>query len=130
MNRREFLMGTGWMSLAAAAAGSQIDKIRLDGGAPMAEFAAPPLRRIRIGFVGVGKRGTFAVSRICQMPGVEVAALCDIQESAIRGCQDILQAKKLPPAKEYLGPEAWKSLAWQQEKKEKTSLLSRIMRKK
>ncbi len=30
----------------------------------------------------------------------------------------------------YLGPEAWKSLAWQQEKKEKTSLLSRILRKK
>ena len=110
MNRREFLMGTGLMGFAVAAAGSQIDKISLDAGAPMAEFAAPPLKRIRVGFVGVGKRGTYAVGRICQIPGVEVAALCDIKESAVKGCQDILQAKKLPPAKAYLGPEAYKAL--------------------
>ena len=76
----------------------------------MAEFAAPPLKRVRIGFVGVGARGTYAVKRICQMPGVEITALCDIKAEAIKGCQDHLKAKKLPPAKEYLGPEAYKAL--------------------
>ncbi|MBR3221350.1 MAG: Gfo/Idh/MocA family oxidoreductase [Kiritimatiellae bacterium] len=110
IDRRGFLQGTAWMSLAAAAAGCQMDRICCGGGAPMAEFAAPPLKRVRIGFVGVGARGTYAVKRICQMPGVEITALCDIKAEAIKGCQDHLKAKKLPPAKEYLGPEAYKAL--------------------
>ena len=110
IDRREFLKGTGWMGLAAFAAGCQMDRLGFGSGAPMAEFAAPPLKRVRIGFVGVGARGTYAVKRICQMPGVEITALCDIKEQAIKGCQDHLKAKKLPPAKEYLGPEAYKAL--------------------
>jgi len=110
IDRREFLKGTAWMGLAAAAAGFQMNKVCFGGDAPMAEFAVPPIKRVRIGFVGVGARGTYAVKRICQMPGVEITALCDINEKAIKGCQDHLKAKKLPPAKEYLGPEAYKAL--------------------
>ena len=110
MDRREFLKGTGWMGLAAVTAGFQVNKVGSAVGAPMAEFAVPPLKRVRIGFVGVGARGTYAVKRICQMPGVEITALCDIKAEAIKGCQDHLKSKKLPPAKEYLGPEAYKAL--------------------
>ena len=43
IDRREFLKGSAWMSLAAAAAGCQMDRLGLGGGAPMAEFAAPPI---------------------------------------------------------------------------------------
>ena len=92
IDRREFLKGTGWMGLAAFAAGFQVNKIVSGEGAPMAEFAAPPLRRVRIGFVGVGARGTYAVKRMCQMPGVEITALCDIKAEAIKGCQNHLKA--------------------------------------
>ena len=60
MDRREFLKGTGWMSLAAAAAGSQMSKVCFGGDAPMAEFAVPPIKRVRIGFVGVLSDGSVA----------------------------------------------------------------------
>lgn len=109
-NRRHFLKGSAGLGLAAVATGCQMNKISSSGSAPMVGFAAPPLKRIRIGFVGVGARGTAAVRRICQIPGVEMTAFCDIREEAIRGCQDILKSKKEPPAKEYLGPEAYKAL--------------------
>ena len=65
MDRREFLKGTGWMGLAAFAAGCQMDKACFGCGAPMAEFAAPPLKRVRVGFVGVAHTpcGAFASCR-------------------------------------------------------------------
>ena len=110
MDRREFLRGAGWFGLAAAAAGCQFERMGFGSGAPMAGFSAPPLKRVRIGFVGIGARGTYAVRRICQIPGVEITALCDIKPEAIQGGQNHLKAKNLPPAKEYLGPEAYKAL--------------------
>ena len=110
LDRREFLRGTAWMGLAAAAAGCQLDKVSFGAGAPMAGFAAPPLRRVRIGFVGVGSRGTYAVKRLALFPGVEVAATCDVNEGALKGCREFLKAKKLRPAREFLGPEAYKDL--------------------
>ena len=76
MDRREFLQGTAWMGLAAAAAGCQFDRMFCSGGAPMAGFIAPKLKRIRIGFVGVGSRGTYALKRLALFPGVDVAAVC------------------------------------------------------
>ena len=78
IDRRDFLKGTGWMGLAAVAAGCQTGKAvavvddkpaapaaetpvappaNESIGAPMAGFVAPKLERVRIGFVGVGKRG-------------------------------------------------------------------------
>ena len=109
-DRREFLKGTAWMGLAAAAAGCQFDKVSFGAGAPMAGFAAPPIKRVRIGFVGVGSRGTYAVKRLALFPGVEVAAICDVNEGALKGCREFLKTKKLKPAREFLGPEAYKDL--------------------
>ena len=81
--RREFLKGTAWMGLAAVAAGCQFDKIGFGGGAPMAGFVAPKLKRIRIGFVGIGSRGTYALKRLALVPGVVVAAICDVDAAAM-----------------------------------------------
>ena len=109
-DRREFLKGTAWMGLAAAAAGCQFDKIGFGGGAPMAGFVAPRLKRVRIGVVGVGSRGTYALKRLSVIPGVDIAAFCDVVEANMKGCRDYLAEKKLPPAKEFLGPEAYKDV--------------------
>ena len=109
-SRREFLRGSAWMGLAAVAAGCQADKIDFGGGAPMAGFAAPALRRVRIGFVGVGARGNYALKRLSLFPGVEIAAFCDINPVMMKICRDHLSKKGLPPAREFLGPEAYRDL--------------------
>ena len=98
------------MGLAAAAAGCQFDKIGFGGGAPMAGYVAPRLKRIRIGFVGVGSRGTYALKRLSAFPCVDIAAFCDIDEQAMKNCRKHLAAKKLPPAREFFGPEAYRDL--------------------
>lgn len=110
-DRREFLKGTAWMGFAAMAAGCQFDRIWNTAGAPMAGFRAEPLKRIRLAFVGVGDRGSTAFRRLCQFPGVDVVAFCDIEERRMKACRETLKKHNLPPAKEFFGPEAYKDLA-------------------
>jgi len=109
-DRRDFLKGTAWMGLAAAAAGCQLDKIDFGAGAPMAGYATPRLKRVRVGFVGVGSRGTYALKRISAIPGVDVTAFCDVVPERMKQSRDFLAEKKLPPAREFLGPEAYRDL--------------------
>ena len=109
-DRREFLKGASWMGLAAVAAGCQFERMGFGTGAPMAGFVAPRLKRIRIGFVGIGSRGTYALKRLAHFPNVDVAAICDIDEAAMKTSRDYLAEKKLPSAKEFLGSEAYKDL--------------------
>ena len=109
-DRRAFLKGTAWMGLAAAAAGCQFERLGLGAGAPMAGFAAPRLKHIRIGFVGVGSRGSYALRRLADFPNVSVSAICDIDEAQMKKNRDFLSGKKLPPAKEFFGPVANKDL--------------------
>ncbi len=109
-DRRDFLKGAAWMGLAATVAGCQMDKLCFGGGAPMAGFVAPPLARIRIGFVGVGNRGTSAVRRLSAMPGVEVAAVCDLTDADLKRSMGFLAEKKIREPRKFLGPEAYKDL--------------------
>lgn len=44
-------------------------------------LTAAPIKTVRVGFVGLGMRGPSAVIRFCQIPGVEIVALCDYEES-------------------------------------------------
>jgi len=79
-NRREFLKGVAWMGAAAMAAGcmSAGKKICDSTGAPMHGFRCAPMKKVRVGVIGVGIRGTNAVHRIAQIPGCEVTAISDI----------------------------------------------------
>ena len=43
-------------------------------------LTADPMKTVRVGFVGLGMRGPSAVIRFCQIPGVEIVALCDYEE--------------------------------------------------
>lgn len=44
-------------------------------------LTAAPIKTVRVGFVGLGMRGPSAVIRFCQIPGVEIVALCDYEEN-------------------------------------------------
>ena len=110
-SRREFLKGTAWMGAAAIAAGCT--NVRLFGGvdgAPMQGFACAPMKKVRVGIVGLGARGAGPVWRLPVIPGVEVTAICDIVPEKIAEKQKTLTDRGFPKAKEYLGPEAYKAL--------------------
>ena len=71
----------------------------------MCGYAAPKLDKVRIGFVGIGDRGSGAVKRMTYIDGVEIVALCDVRQAAVDGAQKILEDAGLPKAKEYVGSE-------------------------
>ena len=91
-SRREFLKGTAWMGVAAMAAGhmaAQAAESRPCSavGAPMHGFRVAPMKRVRVGVIGVGSRGTPAVHRIAQIPGCEVTAISDINPARLDAVQ-------------------------------------------
>ena len=112
VSRRNFLGGAALAGAAAMAGGCRTGGGFFDftPGSPMHGFAAPKLPRIRLGVVGMGSRGCGVVGRMCNLPGVTVAAICDNVPEKIAKAQKILANGKRPKAKEYLGDEAWRRL--------------------
>lgn len=111
-NRRDFLKGTAWMGAAAVAAGCMSAKSApcFGAGGSMFGFAAKPIKNIRVGVVGLGSRGSGAVHRIALIPGVTVAALCDIEQYRVDEQQKWLASSKKPTAKEFVGKDAYRAL--------------------
>ena len=113
MNRRDFLKGTAWMGAAAMAAGCQMNRFGFGQGGQMQDYAYQKLKgkKIRVGFVGIGSRGSGAVHRVSMIPGVDIVALCDKNPDRVKENQAWLAARKyrIVP-KEYVGDEAYKDL--------------------
>ena len=114
-DRREFLKGAAWMGVAAAAAGciGSGRKLCDSSGAPMHGFRVAPMKKVRVGVIGVGSRGVGAVERICQIPGCEVTAISDINPKMLDRTQDRLKKLGARPAKEWSrngDEDGWKGL--------------------
>ncbi len=122
-NRRDFLkrtiIGTGVISTGLTACINSEDKSsgkKVGGNGytqkfNMCGYATPKLDKVRVGFIGLGMRGSGAVKRMSHIDGVEITALCDIYEDRVEKCQEILKEQGLPKAKSYAGTkEAWKAL--------------------
>ena len=62
---------------------------------------ADPIQTVRVGFVGLGMRGPWAVMRFCHIPGVEIVALCDYEASRAEDSQKFLRNAGLAPAAIY-----------------------------
>ena len=113
MNRREFLKGAAWMGAAAMAAGCQLNRFGFGEGGWMQNFALKPMKRVRVGFVGIGGRGSGAVHRVSMIPGVDVVALCDLRQEQVDKNIAWLKERKYPSIdriKTYVGAEAYKNL--------------------
>ena len=113
MNRRDFLKGTAWMGATAALAGCQLNRLGFGAGGQMQNFALKPMKRVRVGFVGIGGRGTGAVHRVSMIPGVEVVALCDKLQECVDRNLAWLKERKYPGVEKirtYVGDEAYKDL--------------------
>src|SRR2546428_6840443 len=98
MLRRDFIKNT-----AITAAGLTI--------LPTGMLFAKNGDKVRLGYIGVGLRGQSHIQEGLNRDDVEIVAVCDIQEWALKGCRDLFKAagKKLP--EEYTGGlDAYKKL--------------------
>ncbi len=77
----------------------------------MSGYAAPAIPSVRIGIIGLGDRGSGAVERLSYIEGVEIKALCDKREVAVKESQKYLERIGRPRAQEFFGDEnIWKKL--------------------
>ena len=112
LNRRDLLklgaVGAGGLAIHSIAA--PVARA-VSGDATMMDFAAPPLNRVRIGFVGVGLMGTAHVENFLKIEGVEVAAVCDIvKEKVVRAQKMVVEAGQPLPEGFSRGPEDFERL--------------------
>lgn len=94
---------------------SELSKINYGGARPVAQknvlkLTANPIATVRIGFIGVGNRGSSAVYRYTFMEGVQIMALCDLNGNSVTKSQEVLKNKGLSPATEYVGEDTWKEV--------------------
>lgn len=114
--RREFLKLLGLLSAGTASA-RPLSKIGENLNTPydlasfnMNDYKAPKLSVVRIGFVGLGARGSEAVKRINRIDKVAINALCDIRREAIEATLRKIEKFSHQPAI-YTGKEDnWKKM--------------------
>lgn len=113
-NRRSFIRNVAMGSGALAVTIPQTSAAQAKPIAPatfnMCGYAAPKLKTVRVGVVGLGMRGPGAVDRLSYIEGVEITALCDKYADRVEKSQQILTKKGLAKAKSYSGEEGWKAL--------------------
>ena len=73
-------------------------------------LTAPKCEVVRVGFVGLGSRGPWAVKRYAHIPGVEIVALCDYEEARAEKTQRELRNRGLKPADIYFGEKGYEEL--------------------
>ena len=110
--RRDFIKGAAWMGAVAMAAGCTTagGAAKVGGVGSMSGFAVKPLKKVRVGVVGLGNRGPGAVHRIASIPGTEVTALCDLYQDKVSAQQAWLKRNNKPAAREFVGAEGWKAM--------------------
>ncbi len=117
LNRKNFLRIAGF-----ATAGLMVKTSRADKEAPFSRnsvqkfnmhgYGAPKLDKVRIGFVGVGSRGSGTVVRMASIDGVEIKALCDVLPERVNSTAKFLE-KEFPSQKpaSYSGDtDSWKQV--------------------
>lgn len=74
-------------------------------------LSCEPLPVVRVAFIGLGMRGPGAVRRMTYIPGVQIVALCDVEESRTKAANAILTERGLPKAQEFYGDTAvWRKV--------------------
>ena len=74
-------------------------------------LTVPAMDTVRVGFVGLGMRGSGAVPRFTYIPGVKIVALCDVLPENVERSQKTLEERGFPRAAGYSGDtEVYKQL--------------------
>lgn len=106
IDRRKFLKA-GLAAAATAATASCAGTGAVAGRAPASGqksvmgLTVPPMETVRVGLIGVGERGVGAVKHFCNLDGVEIKAVCDIDQQVLDRAVNIVTAKGLPRPAAY-----------------------------
>jgi len=77
----------------------------------MIGFAADPIDTVRVGFIGLGMRGSDAVARFIHVPGSKIVAICDIDSArTVNAAKPVTEAGLPAPALYYGNEDAWKQI--------------------
>jgi predicted dehydrogenase len=80
--------------------------LKMSGAAAFARPLTSAETVVRLGFVGVGNRGTGLVKILLDLPGVEIPAICDINEEHLRNALALVEKSGRKRPEGYLsGPE-------------------------
>lgn len=127
-NRRNFLKSSGLLGLGtllgARSHSHEMPGINSDTTRPlpsfgkvghkqifnMCGFAAPAMRTVRVGIIGIGNRGLAAVRRLSYIEGVDIKALCDLVPSKTRAGQKIAEAHGHKPDLYFAGEKDWENI--------------------
>lgn len=116
-NRRDFLKKAGLAGAGMITGGSwhSDDRIPFQHTHKqkfnMHGYAAPKLKTVRAGFIGIGSRGSGTVERLAVIEGVEIKALCDLYADRVRGAVESLQEFSQHHPDSYSGSDdTWKEL--------------------
>ena len=116
LSRRKFIKLS-----SAAGLGAVVGGLNLTGcsNLPIAKInpiKSPPLETVRIGFVGVGNRGTGNLKNLLKIEGVEIRAVCDIVEEKVSRAQRLVEKAGQPMPTGYCrGETDFKRLCEQEE---------------
>jgi hypothetical protein len=83
---------------------------RPKGQQDVIRLSCPAIPKVRVAFIGLGMRGSEAVSRMTYIDGVEIVALCDMVEKNAKECNETLRERGFPAAQEFVGEDAWKKV--------------------
>ena len=83
---------------------------RPEGQEHVLGLTVEPMEHVRVAFVGLGMRGPWAVMRFCNIPGVEIVALCDYDRQRAEACQKFLRGAGMMPADVYHGAKGYEAL--------------------
>jgi predicted dehydrogenase len=117
-SRREFLTVAGATSLgmglvhgaATTTLGSEFSRAK-PGQERVFGLKFPPLDKVRIGFIGVGNRGSSLLGNLLEIDGVEITAVCDVVADRVKSAQRRVAAKGKPEPGGYAqGETAFESL--------------------
>ena len=71
----------------------------------------PPAKPVRMGFIGVGSRGTTLLGQVLSHPDVEVPAICDIDTKNLNHALDLVEKARGKRPEGYMkGPEDYRRL--------------------
>ena len=68
-------------------------------------LTVPKMDVVRIGFIGVGERGSGHVKHYCHIDGVEIKAICDTNEVVLDKSIEYVVSKNFPRPARYTGTE-------------------------
>jgi hypothetical protein len=111
-NRRDFLkIGSAAVVAGAVATRAAGEASAEEQAAYSAQFAAPPMETVRIGYVGVGLQGGSHVTNLNRIPGCRITAVCDVRtERTEWAVAEVTKAGHPAPAVYNKGPRDFERL--------------------